>query len=349
MMVGDPLNPSILYAGDNDALFQSLDGGAKWSQLATFQVMAPSGSTPLPPVAVSAELHSLLVDFTNPNDLYLGIARPGGCYYADIVLYKSSDGGATWNNGMGSYSMGIGCDGAIDAMAMNPIDSNTLYLPFGDDCCFDFTILKTTDGGAHWQNPNTRGLETSNEANALVIDPKTPGTLYVATDIGVYRSTDGGASFLPAGFANTTVVLLAIDPVHSNVLYAATSSNYSTHAPGFLGLFKSTDSGASWSPINQGLEDVVAAHLAVNALLLDPDHPTELYLGTSGLGVFKSSDSGATWAPFNDGLTFLDVRSLAIVRRPAAPSRGSRPGVPGPNTLYAGTPGGVFKIVEIGN
>ncbi len=69
-----------------------------------------------------------------------------------------------------------------------------------------------------------------------------------------------------------------------------------------------------------------------------------LYLATSGYGVFKSSDSGATWAPFNHGLTHLDVRSLAIVRHGPAAHRGSRPGVLGPNTLYAGTPGGVFKI-----
>jgi hypothetical protein len=58
-----------------------------------------------------------------------------------------------------------------------------------------------------------------------------------------------------------------------------------------------------------------------------------LYLATSGPGVFKSSDGGATWAAFNDGLTFLDVCSLAIVR-------GALP------ALYAGTPGGVFKIVD---
>jgi hypothetical protein len=49
--------------------------------------------------------------------------------------------------------------------------------------------------------------------------------------------------------------------------------------------------------------------------------------------VFKSSDGGATWAPFNDGLTNLDVRVLAIAR----------------GTVYAGTPGGVFKTGADGN
>jgi photosystem II stability/assembly factor-like uncharacterized protein len=344
MLVGDPLDPAILYAGDNSALFQSSDGGASWTQLATFQIMAPSESTPFPPVAVSAELHSMLIDFTNPNILYLGTARPGGCYSGDVLLLKSTDGGVTWNNGMGSYSLAIGCDGAIDAMAMDPLDPNTLYLPFGDDCCFDFTILKTTDGGANWENPDTRGLEAANEVNALVIDANTPATMYVATDTGMFQSTDGGVSFLPAGFANTTVVLLAIDPVQPNVLYAATSSNFSTHAPGFLGLFKTTNSGASWSPMNQGLEDVVAAHAAVNALVVDAADTNVLYLATSGFGVFKSSDGGATWVPFNTGLTQLDVTSLTIVRRPSMSHRRERRGPLSLDMFYAGTPGGVFEF-----
>ncbi|HEY1239925.1 MAG TPA: hypothetical protein VGF16_05180, partial [Bryobacteraceae bacterium] len=167
------------------------------------------------------------------------------------------------------------------------------------------------------------------------IDPRAPTDMYVATDVGVFHSTDSGANFAPAGLANTIVDLLAIDPVHPGVLYAATWTS------GFPGLYKSVDSGANWSPINQGLDQIVAAHASVNALILDPDHSNILYLATSGYGVFKSFNGGATWAAFNDGLTFLDVRSLALVRHDKAGRRGS---VLDPNTLYAGTLGGVFKI-----
>jgi hypothetical protein len=96
-------------------------------------------------------------------------------------------------------------------------------------------------------------------------------------------------------------------------------------------MYKSTDSGASWSPINQGLDKIVAAHAAVNALLVDVDI---LYLATSGFGVFKSPDGGATWAAFNDGLAFLDVRSLALVRPGGEVRRSGRLGALGPGTLY---------------
>ena len=216
----------------------------------------------------------------------------------------------------------------------DPTDPNILYLQYGND--YDsYGLCKTNDGGANWDQTGLGGL---NGLNALVIDPTTPATLYAATNStsgptsecalmdcsvigGVQQSTDGGATWNFVGLANQDVSLLAIDPLQPNVLYAVVTSNP-------RGLFKSTDSGASWSPINNGLGDFI-----VNALIVDPDQTNVLYLATSGYGVFKSSDGGATWAQFNDGLTFLDVRSLAIVR-------GASPAV------YAGTPGGVFRLVD---
>jgi photosystem II stability/assembly factor-like uncharacterized protein len=223
---------------------------------------------------------------------------------------------------------GCSTDGLL---AMDPTEPNTLYLQYGDD--YDgYQLRKSTDGGASWR---FTGLRNLNALNALVIDPSTPATLYAATGStspegdsvigGVQQSTDGGATWNVVGLANKDVSLLAIDPFQPNVLYAVGTG------PDSLSLFKSTDSGASWSRINSGLGDVVNTRAAVNALIADPDHPEVLYLGTSGFGVFKSSDGGATWAASNDGLTFLDARALAIVRG-AAP------------TLYANTPGGVFKI-----
>src|SRR2546423_14917184 len=80
----------------------------------------------------------------------------------------------------------------------------------------------------------------------LAFDPQNPSTLYAATDAGVIKSTDGGASwsepkpFLPAF---VYVSSLAIDPQDPSVLYAATGR----------GVFKSMDGGASWSDVSSGL------------------------------------------------------------------------------------------------
>ena len=320
-LAGDPLNPLTIYAGGNAGLFKSVDGGASWTHPYTL-----SGAD------------SLLINFTNSNILYARKASPNGCSLTEIDLHKSTDGGSSWN---ALAPDGYGC-GDGGTMAMDPVDPNTLYVVYGND--YDgFTIFKTTDGGILWNNLYPASLGDASQVTALVIDPNTPTTLYEANDVGVFRSMDGGANFLPAGFANTKVVLLAIDPVHSNVLYAATSNNVWSGPPAFQGLYKSTDSGASWSPINQGLDEIAAAHPSVNALLVDADRPNILYLATSGYGVFKSSDGGTTWAAFNDGLTFLDVRSLALVRS-GPEAHGGRPRAPSPSTVYVGTPGGVFKI-----
>jgi hypothetical protein len=93
------------------------------------------------------------------------------------------------------------------------------------------------------------------------------------------------------------------------------------------------DSDASWTTINRGLDQVVATHAPVKSLIVDSDRPDVLHLGTPRHGVFKTSDGGATCATFNDCVTSLDVRVVAIVWV-ASP------------IIYAGTRGGVFKIVE---
>jgi photosystem II stability/assembly factor-like uncharacterized protein len=93
-------------------------------------------------------------------------------------------------------------------------------------------------------------------------------------------------------------------------------------------VFKSTNSGATWSATNSGL---IATY--IRSLALEPGSPNTLYAGTSGDGVHKSTDGGATWNAVNNGLTNPHVYALAI-----APTT--------PPTLYAGTLGGVFKSIE---
>jgi photosystem II stability/assembly factor-like uncharacterized protein len=336
VLVGDPVDGSTIYAGGQDGLFKSVNSGTTWNKQAAFEVtLPPPGDIPLPvtfqffPPAAPARMRSLLVDFTNPNTLYVVTGRVDGCIWTDNVMFKSTDGGATWNDSI-NPRINSGCL-ADGLMGMDPIDPNTLYLRWGD--YEGYYLLKSTDGGAHWDSTGLGlalgfGLE-----NVLAIDPTSHETLYAGTDRGVFRSTDGGAKWNLIGLAKANVNLLAIDPLHLNVLYAGTTGAWETL--GFRGLFKSIDSGANWAPINDGLADVLDTHARVNALILDPNHTDTLYLGTSGYGVFKSSDRGTTWAPFNDGLTHLDVRLLTLTRGVSA-------------TVYAGTPAGVFKIVEDG-
>jgi photosystem II stability/assembly factor-like uncharacterized protein len=73
------------------------------------------------------------------------------------------------------------------------------------------------------------------------------------------------------------------DPVDSNIVYAQTE---------LRGVFKSTNGGQSWKPINSGLPD-----LRVRGLVVDPIDSRTLYVGTFKRGVFKTTNGGESWKP----------------------------------------------------
>src|SRR5688572_16128408 len=161
--------------------------------------------------------------------------------------------------------------------------------------------------------------------------------LYAATSSGVFKTTDGGASWTPvnAGLAGIPVFSLAIDPKTPATVYAGTFGK---------GVFKSTDAGRYWTPVPGGFGDDTVLSFAI-----DPRDPAAIYAGTTASSsatagavfspasaVIKSSNGGLTWAAANAGLPRAIVTALAI-----DPSN--------PAALYAGTStAGVFKTANGG-
>ena len=94
------------------------------------------------------------------------------------------------------------------------------------------------------------------------------------------------------------------------------------------GVFRTTDGGANWSAVNNGL-----SHLRIRTLAIDPIDPMRVYAGSDGSGVFQTTDGGAHWSAVNDGLDKPNVRSLMI--DPTDPM-----------TVYAGTVSGVFQTTD---
>ena len=269
-----PLDASTLYASAGNSLFKSLDAGATWSSLFAFQLFNPAG-----PVFIASFFpdgsptypRSLLIDFSNPNNLYLDTNRGNGCYFADNLLFKSTDGGISWDNSISPQTSGcilggfFGPSGGLKAM--DPTDPATLYAAEDDDGDGYWQLLKTTDGGATWDNVGDFPNNLQAGVWSLAIDPAMPTTMYAAIDDfgayadpaslpsgigGVYKTTDGGMTWNSIGLSGAAVNLLVIAPGESNVLYAATEGDYG-FPRGFRGLFKSTDSGATWSAMNTGL------------------------------------------------------------------------------------------------
>jgi photosystem II stability/assembly factor-like uncharacterized protein len=344
---------STIYAGASNSLFKSVDGGASWNQLVAFQLFASSVPTFIPspfPDGSPAYPQTLLLSNADPGVLYTGTSRGNGCYFADNLLFKSSDGGMTWSNSVSPQTSGCVLGGlfapSAGLKAMDPTDPNTLYVAEADDEDGGWSLLKTSDGGANWISFGSFPNQLQAGVWALAIDPSTPSTLYAGVDDvpiysdttntaipgqgGAFKSTDGGTTWNSIGLTGAAINLLAIDPAQPSVIYAATEGNYGTPR-GFRGIFKSTDSGATWSAVNNGLGTLSAIGSSVTAIVIDPSNSGMLYLAVSGGGVFKSSDGGASWSQLNNGLGSLDVRALAL-----APGSG--------HTLYAGTSGGIFKI-----
>jgi photosystem II stability/assembly factor-like uncharacterized protein len=304
-VVFDPINSGTLYIGTwGSGVYKSVDGGATWNA-------ANSGMPPY--------VQSLTIDSKNSQVLYAGI---GGGY-----LYKSINGGTSWY----ALSNGLPAQMSCYTIVIDPTDSNIVYA--GDNSS---GIYKTTDGGASWNLSNT-GL-THTDVLALAIDPTNNQTIYAGTDSGLFKSINGGLTWIesdsgipiPTGrlFASS-VQFLAIDPSNNMTIYAATNS----------GIFKSGNGGSSWSAINNGMTGMYARSIAI-----DPTNTQTVYVGTcydgdnkSTNGVFKSTDGGASWYLVSSnafsGLSNSLVLSLAI-----APLSHQ--------TLYVGTFGnGVIKGV----
>jgi photosystem II stability/assembly factor-like uncharacterized protein len=327
----DPTNAAAVYAGagvGGEGVFKTTDNGGHWSNLAQLKI----GGTPALPTFPSYQgepgvVKALLVDFNNPKVLYAAAARIDfSCSNADKLLFKSTDGGISWDN-IASLPQN-GCDSWSPVLILAPTDSNELYLGVSD-CCGNFRLDLSPDGGSDWK-VLPFDVDCSSGVDALATDPTNASTLYAGTPPGVFKSTDGGANWtnvLSKGIAG-----LAMDPAQPNTLYAAVGNQY-FFPEGFWGVFKSVDGGANWSPINTGLDAAFAAGSLPTAIKIAPRNPNTIYLATSGSGIYKSSDGGAHWAPFNENLTNVDVRVLAV-------ASGSL------NRLYAATPGGVFTIVD---
>src|SRR6266536_2621258 len=188
-----------------------------------------------------------------PNEYYFG-ATGGG-------LWKSTNGGTDWapvtDQKISSSSVG--------AIAICPLDPDIVYIGTGE---VDLRGDVISDGGATWTHI---GLEDTQMIGKIRLDPTNCNRVFVAalghafghnTERGVFRSTDGGATWQRVLYRDdqTGAVDLAMDPTNPQVLYAALWHAY--RLPWLLwdggdesGLFKTTDGGTTWTEItrNPGL------------------------------------------------------------------------------------------------
>lgn len=175
------------------------------------------------------------------------------------TMYKSTDFGSTWNAlGMGGYG-----DHDIRNFAAAASDGSVLAIVAEDD-----TVYLSTDSGGKWSQLTAARSDSSGSLSAVWFDTTDAKTLYVASvslnpsASHLWKSTDQGSSFTaidpPNGGDNgfplgTAVHVILNNPTSHNDLFAGTD----------LGVYRSTDGGASWTRFGQGLPMVAVTDLYI--------------------------------------------------------------------------------------
>jgi len=288
----DPATPTTLWAS-GQSVYRSTDAGVTWT-----------------PVRSGGSFRSLAVAPSAPATVYAGTAFGS--------IHKTTDGGATWT------ALGGPASDRVATIAVDPATPTTVYAGYED-----FGVYKSVDGGTTWTplGPSVGAQPLSVED--LAIDPADPAVVYAAgylagtaPSVGVYRSTDGGATWDDTPLV-ALVRTLVLDPSDGAVLVAGTQDG--------IGLWRSEDAGASWSASGDGL-----VNTSVGALATAPSAAGVAYAAAAGEGVFRTGDGGTTWSPTTFTADLGQFFALAV--DPSASG-----------TVYLGTQSdGVFKTTDAG-
>ena len=286
-----PSNPSILYVGTGEAdlrdsiqfgdgMYRSPDGGRTWTHIG---------------LETTRQIGRVIVHPRDPNVVF--VAALGHVYgpHADRGVYRSKDGGTTWQKVL--YT-GDGA-GAID-LAFDPSNPQTVYAALWAvrrPPWFIYApangpgsgLYKSTDGGTTW-TPLTRGLPSEGLGRmGIAISPANPKRIYVVADAkegGLFRSDDAGATF--AKVSGDTRIWqrgwyfekVAADPRNADVVYVPNT-----------GVYKSIDGGRTWgAPIkaSPGGDDY-------HQIWIAPDDPDRMIIG-GDQGTIVSVDGAQTWS-----------------------------------------------------
>ena len=297
----DPVNQDIIYVGTGEAngghnnfpgggVFKSTDAGLNWSYLGLYETVS---------------IGRILVHPTNTNIVYLAAV---GSYFSpnpERGLYKSTDGGATWNQSLFVSDS----TGAIDII-MDPNNpdnmmasmwervrrptSSHLYGPSSG-------IYKTTDGGDNWSLiPPSAGLPNPNNQNVgrigLAISDSNPQIVFALyTDgyqiISLFKSTDFGSTWQDvdpddelesAGFS-WYFGQVRVHPTNPDIVYVMD-----------VAFMRSTNGGDTW-PIIYGYSGPGQLHVDHHALAFHPNDPSFIINGNDG-GINISTDGGVVWS-----------------------------------------------------
>jgi photosystem II stability/assembly factor-like uncharacterized protein len=340
----DPSDPDVVYCGTGEAnsavdtydgagLYRSTDGGTTWAGLGLVE---------------TRRIGRVAVDPSNPDRIFVAAMGTQFSTNPDRGLYRSEDGGQSWTKVL-FVSDSTGCADVV----INPANPETVYCSmwervrrptyrraFGPSC----GIWRSTDSGTTWTRL-LNGLPAPGDnvgRIGLAIAASQPSTVYAQiisgasggyTGLGLYRTTDGGASWTRRDVSGFTGIFggfgwyfgeLGVDPTNPNRVFAMG-----------VDMVRSTDGGANFSSVLGG------AHVDQHAIWIDPSNPDRIYLGNDG--GFYSTATGA--GPWFKAVTLDITQFYAANIDPANPAR-LIGGTQDNNTMItSGSPSGWTQIL----
>ena len=323
----DPRDNNTVYMGAAEGgVWKTTDGGMNWKPLTDSEASLASGA--------------IAIDPANPDTVYVGTGEENfaqDSYYGAGIL-KSTDAGNSWTNIVGPFLRD-----RIGALVISPADSNVLL------CSSGTGIWRSSDAAQTWTKVLT-GTGT-----AVLFDPTNGsiasaalGNINGGAVNGVYRSTDGGKTWkelsgsgpnaLPS--SNVGRIAIAISPSTPSTLYVAIQKTPARTAGNLLGIYKTTDSGATWT--NTEAPDICASvaqcwyDLAIQVSPQDPN----LVFAAGSLTIMRSMDGGVIWNQLNfigpnQVEMHVDEHYLAFT--------------PDGTKLYIANDGGMYSTTDVGN
>ncbi len=308
---------AVIYGVSRDAVFISRDGGATWER------RAPGG-----------RLQAVAASLFHPGVAYVSFNGKRDLLSQSFGVTKTEDFGATWRDvwsESGTKSPAVD-DGWISARFGPGWGENPIGLgvsPTRPEICYatdDGRTLHSLDGGATWTAAYTRrvpdggwtttGLDVTTNYG-VHFDPFDPRHMFIDyTDIGLFASDDGGASWysatekgVPHRYLNTTYWLV-FDPAVRGRIWAVMTDTHdlprtkmwrrSSPSRYQGGVVRSDDGGRSWQVQANGLPPMAATHIVLDAR--STPEARVLYVAGVGRGVYRSRDGGQSWEARNNGL-----------------------------------------------
>jgi Sortilin, neurotensin receptor 3, len=313
----DPDN-TIFIGTANGGVWRSSDVGKTW--------------TPLMDDKVSMSIGAMQFHPTQPNLLYVatGEGNRGGETFFGNGLMIHDTVADTWSLRIQAPLQKMRCS----QMALQTTGASTrILLATGGG------ILESIDDGLNWNVlPVTGAAPSIGVMSALQLVPAQgaqPERLLVGVRWnGIYARTGAGAfapvpKDVPGGLpsANVDNVAIAVAPNTPSIVYAALGNS----SAGLVGIFRSTDSGATWQPVTPPSADVKQTFYNF-VLAIDPTNPATIYFCETR--IWKSTNSGVNWEKINEprnGTPGIHADQHALVVHPTKAQR-----------VWAGNDGGVW-------